>query len=147
MKTASLNLLSKNITADVLTSMMAFPSGSLDKKIIFLNSLIAPGVRGYIKVETDNDHNYLIQIQLSGLAEVQVLRSSRQTFVVWMVTDQDITKNIAQINNSTNFLSEKFITSFETVSSFRPTKIFITAEYNGHVQVPDTMVILSTGSF
>ena len=147
MKTITPNILNQNIITGLLAAMTILSFDSCAKRIAFLTSSIVPAARGYVKIKRDNNHNYVIQIHLSDLAEVTRLQPPRQTYVVWMTTDDDITKNIAQINNSTNFLSEKFITSFETVSSFRPTKIFITAEYNGHVQVPDTMVILSTGSF
>jgi hypothetical protein len=34
--------------------------------------------------------------------------------------------------------------SFETVSSIKPTKIFITAEVGGIVQYPDSQIVLTT---
>jgi hypothetical protein len=64
-----------------------------------------------------------------------------------MVTDQETAKNIGQFNSSKNFLSKKLKSSFETVSSFSPVKIFITAEDNADSQYPGTMDILTTEKF
>jgi hypothetical protein len=39
------------------------------------------------------------------------------------------------------------MSSFETVTSFQPTKIFITAEENESTQIPSEIIILTTNSF
>jgi hypothetical protein len=64
-----------------------------------------------------------------------------------MVTDRDITKNIGQIKSSTGILSRQLKASFESVSSFKPTKLFITAEDDPSTQSPGTQVVLSTDNF
>jgi hypothetical protein len=115
---------------------------SFAEEIHFLNSPIVPSATGDVKIKTDSDHNYVIQISISNLPEVTKLQPEKQTYVVWMVTDEDTIKNIAQINSSTHYLS-----SFETVSSFKPAKIFITAEDDANIQYPGTQVVLSTISF
>jgi hypothetical protein len=65
-----------------------------------------------------------------------------KTYVVWMLTDQGIMKNIGRVNSS-----NKLKVSFETVSSFKPIKIFITAEDDEDVQYPGQQVVLSTDKF
>jgi hypothetical protein len=64
-----------------------------------------------------------------------------------MVTDRQKTENIGQLNSSTSFLSKELKASFETVSSSKPTKIFISAENDGSIQYPGEQVVLSTNSF
>jgi len=64
-----------------------------------------------------------------------------------MVTDQEISKNIGQLNSSKSFLSKKLKATFETVSSFNPVKIFITAEDNADIQYPGMTGILTTDRF
>ena len=69
-----------------------------------------------------------------------------KTYVVWMETDETYVKNIGQINTSTGLLSKRLKSSFTTVSSIKPTKIFITAEEDGSIQYPGTTV-LTTANF
>lgn len=117
------------------------------KKVGFLSSSIVPAARGYIKVKRDINENYLIQVKISNLAEVNRLQPSKQVYVVWMITDHEITVNIGQIISSTTFLSTKLKASFKKVSSSKPIKIFITAEDEVNAQSPNEQVILTTDRF
>ena len=117
------------------------------KKVGFLSSSIVPAARGYVKVKRDINENYLIQVKISNLAEVNRLQPSKQTYVVWMITDREITVNIGQINSSTTFLSTKLKASFKKVSVSKPIKIFITAEEDAITQIPNEQVILTTDRF
>jgi hypothetical protein len=147
MKTTSLNKLIKNILLGALTTIMIFSFTACTRKIPFLTSLVVPAAKGYIIVRRDNNKNYVIRIHISNLAEATRLQPSKQTYVVWMVTDRQKTENIGQLNSSTSFLSKELKASFETVSSSKPTKIFISAENDGSIQYPGEQVVLSTNSF
>ena len=116
-------------------------------KISFQNSSVVPAARGDVKVKKDNNHNYVISISLANLAEVNRLQPPKNTYVVWMVTDDQLTKNIGQIKSSTGRFSSSLKASFKTVSSFKPSKIFITAEDDGDIQYPASQVVLSTNNF
>jgi len=117
------------------------------KKVGFLSSSVVPAARGYVKVKRDINENYLIQVKISNLAEVNRLQPSKQFYVVWMITDREITDNIGQIDSSTTFLSTKLKASFKSVSASKPIKIFITAEEDPITQTPDNRIILSTDRF
>jgi hypothetical protein len=147
MKAPRLISKTKNILLGILTTMMIFPFTSCARKVIFLSSSVVPAAQGYVKVKRDNNKNYVIQINISNLAEVSRLQTSKQTYVVWMTTDQEKTKNIGQLTSSTGFLSKQLKASFKTISSSRPTKIFITAENDGTAQYPDGQFVLSTEFF
>jgi hypothetical protein len=108
---------------------------------------VVPAARGDVKVKKDNNNNYRIQISLDDLAEPKRLEPSKHTYVVWMETADNVTKNIGQINSSTGFLSGKLKASFETVSSSKPTKIFLTAEDDASIQNPGTQLIITTSDF
>jgi hypothetical protein len=142
MKTKRLEKPSKNILLYVLSIMLIFSLGSCSTKALFLTSSVVPAAKGYVKVKTDKNNNYVIQMQISNLAGVERLQPAKQSYVVWMVTDQNNTKNIGRVNSS-----NKLKASFETVSSFKPVKIFITAEDDENVQYPDEQVVLSTDKF
>lgn len=130
-----------------LMLIIAFSLSSCTKKIAFLTSSIVPAARGYVYIKTDKNKNNVIDVHLTELAEVQRLQPARQTYVVWMLTDRDITKNIGQIKSSTGMMSKQLKASFETVSSFKPVKIFITAEDNADIQYPGSQIVLETDKF
>ena len=137
----------KSNLISVLFLAIIFTAVSCAKKMTFLNSSVVPAARGTVQVKRDNNHNYVIKLQLSDLAEVSRLQPAKQMYVVWMVTEQQQTKNIGQIKSSTGRLSKRLKASFETVSSFKPEKILISAEDQADVQYPGSMVVLSTSSF
>lgn len=147
MKMTKLNMPPKSIFLGVLITMTMCFFSSCVKKQTFLTSSVVPAARGYAIVKRDNNKNYFIELHLSNLAEVERLQTLKLTYVVWMVTDQDETKNIGQINSSKGFFTKKLKASFETVSSFKPTKIFITAENDPTIQYPAASVVLSTDKF
>src|SRR6188768_1092622 len=136
----------KKIFLCVIGVMTMFLFESCAKKVAFQASSIVPGAGGTVKVKKNNNNNYTIQVDLSDLAEPGKLEPAMKAYVIWMETDQEPVKNIGQINSSSSFLSKRQKASFETVSSIKPTKIFITAEDDGTVQYPGTQ-ILTTANF
>lgn len=120
---------------------------SCARKITFVTSSEAPAATGKVKIKKDNNNNYNIDISIRHLASSDQLTPPAKTYVVWIVTDKNETKNMGQINSSSGFLSSKLKASFNTVSSSKPTKVFITAEDNGDVFYPGNRVILTTDSF
>jgi hypothetical protein len=120
---------------------------SCAKKVSFQRSPMVPAAEGSVKLTKDSNKNYGIKIYLANLAEPTRLQPSKSSYVVWMETDENSTKNIGQINTSTGFMSSKLKATFETVSPVKPTKIFITAEDDPGIQYPGTQVVLTTQAF
>ncbi len=147
MKSIQAKSLTNSIFAIAAGIIILFYLSSCARKISFQNSSIVPAARGDVKIKKDNNNNYRIQISLNNLAEPKRLEPPKNTYVVWMETDNNATKNIGQINSSTGLLSSKLKASFETVSSTKPTKIFLTAEDDASVQYPGTQVIMTTSDF
>lgn len=147
MKSIQTKSLTNTILAIVAAMVVLFFFSSCARKISFQTSSVVPAARGDVKVKKDDNNNYSIQISLNNLAEPKRLDPSKNTYVVWMETSDNVTKNIGQINSSTGFLSNKLKASFETVSSTKPTKIFLTAEDDAAIQYPGTQVIMTTNDF
>ncbi|HKI88838.1 MAG TPA: hypothetical protein VKA38_07430 [Draconibacterium sp.] len=147
MKTEKLKSLAKNVFLGIFVIAMVIPLTSCAKKITFLNSSIVPGAEGYVKVKKDNNKNYIIKVEVSDLAEVEKVQSSQTTYVVWMETDEGNAENLGQLKSSTSFLSKRHTASLETVSSYKPVKIFITTENGTNVQYPGQQVVLTTDTF
>ncbi|MBK7712183.1 MAG: hypothetical protein IPJ37_15380 [Bacteroidales bacterium] len=110
----------------------------------FSTSSVVPAAEGSIKVSKDKNKNYVIKVLVTDLAGVERLQPQKQTYVVWMVTEEGLTKNLGQLNSSKSFLAKKLKASFKTVSSFKPVKIIITAENDQDAQYPSDMLVLST---
>jgi len=147
MKTQQLNKLTKNLFSGILVIAMMLFVTSCATSETFLNSSVVPGATGKVKVKKDGNQNYLIKLQVEDLASIERLQSSKQMYVVWMETERGNYENLGQLNTSTGFLSKQRTASLETVSSFKPVRLFITAENEKNVRYPDQETILTTGMF
>jgi len=142
MKTIKLNVLTRNLLMGVLAASMIIVFTECSRKVYFLSSSVVPAASGYVEVKKNRNKNYVIEVNVSNLAEASMLTPPKQTYVVWMVTDRDQTKNIGQIRSSSRLNA-----SLETTSSFKPVKIFLTAENDPTSNWPGEPVVLTTGNF
>jgi hypothetical protein len=147
MKKINLPPVTRSLLLIALIFGVLFLLNSCARKATFMTSSVVPAAEGTVKVKKDNNSNYDIHVSLTNLAEPNRLSPAKNLYVVWMDTDHNGTKNIGQINSSTGFLSGKLKASFETVSSFKPIKVFITAEDDASVAYPGTHLILTTANF
>lgn len=136
-----------NITLFIFTSIILFSFSSCARKASFQTSTVVPAARGSVKITKDKNENYSIDVHLIDLAEPGRLQPAKHIYIVWMVTDDNITKNIGQINSSSSLLSRTLKSSFKSVSAFKPIKVFITAEDVADIQHPDGQVVISTDNF
>ncbi|MEI6141435.1 MAG: hypothetical protein WCP85_19345 [Mariniphaga sp.] len=142
-----MNYKTEKISTVILITFFLFSLTACAKKVSFLTSSTVPAARGYVKINQDKNKNFDIQIRLSGLAEVQRLQPAKQGYVVWMISQENIAKNIGRLISSSGFFSKSLKASFETVSSLKPIKIFITAEEDINIQYPAGLNILTTNQF
>ncbi|WP_426063106.1 hypothetical protein [Flavobacterium sp. DSP2-3-1] len=145
--TIQLNLDIKKIFISALALIVFLSFASCSKNIAFQNSSIVPAAQGKVSVKKDSNKNNAIKIEITNLAEVTRLQPSKNVYVVWMETEDSVVKNIGQIKSDTGFMSSKLKANFETVTSFAPVKIFITAEDNADVQYPGMQLVLTTNKF
>jgi len=147
MKKAKLNYPTKHLFILLFASMILFSFDSYATKISFLSSSIVPAARGDVNVTMDKNKNFVIKVQIEGLAEVNRLQPSKHTYVVWILTDQELTKNLGQIVSIASQGEKKLKATFDVISPAKPIKIFITAENDGSVQTPGDTVVLTTDRF
>ena len=113
------------------------------KKIPFQTSAQVPAARGNVTCGKDKNNNYEIKLQLSFLAEPDRLQPPKNAYVVWMDSEQNSNPiNLGQIVGTS-----KLKIKFETVSSSKPKRIFITAENDPSVQYPGSYMVLETNNF
>ncbi|HTO15577.1 MAG TPA: hypothetical protein VLZ83_07390 [Edaphocola sp.] len=127
--------------------MMTILLTSCSQKITFLNSSVVPGAEGYVKVKKDNNKNYIIEVEVTDLAEVGKVHATNNSYVLWMETDQGNAENLGQLKSSTSFFSKRHSASLETASSYKPIKFFITTEEGINVQYPGDQIVLTTEKF
>jgi hypothetical protein len=140
-------IIKRNFFLSIGIVMMLFFLNSCAKKVSFQQSTVTPAAEGKVKIKKDKNNNYAIKIDLKNLAGPSRLQQPRSTYVVWMETESNGTKNIGRINSSSGFLSSKLKASFNTVTAFKPVRIFITGEDDADVQYPGTPVVLTTNNF
>lgn len=131
----------------ILASTLFFSAFACTSKYAFQTSASVPAARGDVKVKKDGNNNYLIKIAVTNLSEVKRLQPAKQAYVVWMVSDNNAMQNLGQINSSSSMLSSTLKASFQTVTSVKPHRIFITAEDDAGTSFPGTTMILTTNDF
>lgn len=147
MRTEKLNSFVMNILAGTIMVGVLPLFSSCATKTKFLTSSISPAVQGYAKVGRDNDQNYVIQIHILNLPEIENPQNSNQTYVVWMETNKGTNKNLGQLISSPKFSSKQLKASLKAVSPYKPIRIFITIEDRAYVQKPNSKIMISTGRF
>lgn len=143
MKTLYCTIGMKHILLTLTLLLVVFSISSCAKKIMFQTSSVIPAARGQVALKKDKNNNYQVQMTLSYLAEPERLSPAKNTYVVWVITEEnEIPVNLGQIIGTS-----KLKVKFETVISSKPKKIFITAENEASTQYPGNMVVLQTNDF
>lgn len=120
--------------------VVVFTFSACATKVSFLSSSVVPAAKGTVQVSKDHNKNYQIKVKIQDLAGSDRLTPPKNFYVLWLVTADNSTKNIGRINTSKSLSA-----SFETVTVYQPTKIFITAENEADVPDPSyTEVVLTT---
>ena len=96
-------------------------------------------------MKKDKNNNYSIDLDVKRLAEPKWLTPAKEMYIVWMKTEENGTKSIGQLKTSSGLFSGTLTSSLKTVSTFKPTGFFITAEDDAYIQYPVGQTVLSTG--
>ncbi|MEJ7768276.1 MAG: hypothetical protein WKF89_10735 [Chitinophagaceae bacterium] len=138
---------SQNVLTIALVALIILSFGSCARKIRFEPSPVVPAAQGRIKIKKDNNDNYALQVSITHLAEARRLEPPKETYVVWVETERNGTKNIGQMKSSSGLFSKKLKASLNAVTSYKPTRVIVTAEYDGSIQYPGPQVVLITNRF
>ena len=146
MKTITLKT-PKRIFSIALIFLLVLSLASCARKISFQTSSVVPAAEGSVKVKKDKNNNYSIDLNVIRLADPKRLEPSKSTYVVWIETEENGSKNIGSLNTSSSMFSKTLKSSLKTVSPFKPVSFFITAEDNADIQYPGSQVVLRTDRF
>lgn len=128
----------------VLAVLFLFATTSCSTKLKFATSSVVPAAQGSVKVTKDGNGNYDLDLNILHLTEPSRLSPSKELYVVWMETENNGIKNIGQLKSGTGFFSSTLKASFHTVTSFKPKRVFLTAENDAAIQSPGPQVVLTT---
>jgi hypothetical protein len=127
-----------------LLALLFFASCATRAK--FMGSTVVPAAEGSIKVKKDNNNNYAVRVEVENLSEPDKLPMARNVYVVWADTDNGV-QNLGRLNVDKGFISGKWKASLQTVTPYKPRRIFITGEDVATVSYPGSYVVLNTTSF
>lgn len=120
----------------ILSVVLIFLISSCATTVKFPVSSVTPAAEITAKIKKDKNKNFVILITTNYLASIERLSPPKHTYVVWMVTNDNVIKNIGQLK--TKNAKEG---SLNAVSSFEPAEIFLTAEDEGDVSNPQGIEI------
>ena len=129
-----------------LLSVFILMLTSCARTIQFNKSVVAPGAEGKVSVKEDKNDNYSFNIKVSNLAKPGDLTPPKSLYMVWLDTQGSGIKQLGQLKSTNPLFTKALKASMKTVSNFRPTRIFITAEDNAQVEYPTGQEVLSTGT-
>ncbi|MFV8838202.1 hypothetical protein [Salinimicrobium soli] len=112
------------------------------KSITFPTSEVVPAAEAVLNVDKNKSDNYEVKLDIDNLASPDRLTPSRRNYVVWLVTQKHGTINIGNLR-----VSKKNKASLETVTPYKPIRVFITAEDTPKAVLPSTQVVLDSGKF
>jgi len=127
--------------------LIGFSLTSCSKKIQFANSAVVPAAQGSVKIQKDDNRNYVMEVNIINLAHPERLQPPKPIYVVWMETENAGTKNIGQLKIESSFFSNNLEGTLKAVTAFKPTRFFITAEERADILLPGMQVVLKTNTF
>ena len=92
---------------------------------------ITPAAEITAKIKQDKNKNYVVEVTANSMASATRLNPPKSTYVVWIVTENNGTKNIGQLKSKNGKKSY-----LKTISPYYVNEIFITAEDQGDISYP-----------
>lgn len=109
-------------------------------KMTFVNSTIAPAATGKIAVKKDKNANYVVSVEVANLAPSKNLDPPKNTYLVWMESNDRTVRKLGQISPSGRALEAKLTAT----AVANPDVVFVSAEDNAEVEYPAGPTVLTT---
>tara|TARA_R110000868_G_scaffold306217_2_gene567269 strand:- start:277 stop:672 length:396 start_codon:yes stop_codon:yes gene_type:complete len=105
----------------------------------FPTSTTIPAAEIVAKSKTDKNNNTVIEVTAKNLASADRLDPPKESYVVWITTEDNGTKNIGLLNSKNG---SKAV--LKTSTPFKVREIYITAENQGNISYPAGIEISRT---
>jgi hypothetical protein len=123
----------------IMSAILMFIITSCSTTTKFPVSSVTPAAVITANVKQDKSNNHIISVTAKNLASAERLSPPKKTYVVWITTRDNGVKNIGQLKGKNDKAS-----TLETLTSFDPMEIIITAESEGDVSYPAGIEISRT---
>ncbi len=130
----------KSLRTLTVTLMAIISLQACTPKMTFSNSTIAPAVSGNVRVKKDKNANYIVNVDVANLAPSKNLDPPKNTYLVWMESDDRSVRKLGQLNPSGKALQAKLTAT--AVS--KPDVVFVSAEDNADVEYPAGPTVITT---
>lgn len=105
----------------------------------FPTSVITPAAEIVAKTSTDKNNNTTIEVTAKNLASADRLDPPKKSYVVWITTEDNGTKNMGLLNSKNG---SKAV--LKATTPFKVKEIYITAEDQGNISYPAGIEISRT---
>ena len=120
----------KNLKTKTLLALVVILS-SCAMVTKFPVSIVTPAADIVVSRQHDQNGNVKIKVVARNLASVERLSPPQTVYVVWVVSENDGIRNIGQLKNKNAKTAE-----IDTLTPFKFTEIFITAESQANMTYP-----------
>lgn len=129
----------KTIKNVILSLVLMFMVASCTSTTKFPVSSVTPAAEITVNVKQDKSNNSVISVSAEHLASAERLSPPKNIYIVWITTSDNGVKNIGQLKGKNGKTA-----TLETLTSFVPVEIFITAENEGSISYPSGIEISRT---
>jgi hypothetical protein len=119
-------------------ALLIWPFGGGGKKVQMMAGRQTPGARGVVTVQQGDNGNRELDVKVQSLALPSSLTPPASAYVVWIQEPGQQPENLGQIQLDSHENGELHVKT-----PFARFKVFITAEENAQVHVPQGIQVLS----
>jgi hypothetical protein len=124
--------------SSVLLTIVFFAISSLAaKKFPMTAATIVPGARGVVEIDKDKNGNTRVNMEVQFLANPESLTPPASVYVVWLLQKDGSPENQGQLK-----VDKKLKANFKTVTPVKSFDLFVTAERDSTIKVPNGAEVL-----
>jgi hypothetical protein len=128
----------------ILLAFVVIALTSCGKKISFLPSTVIPTAKGYVKIKSDKNNNYVVRLQVKDIVKSKDLQPGKKTYVVWVETKENRAHHLGKLESSKGIFSKTRKGKLESVTAAKPVRVYVTAEDNSTPQFPSEVILTTT---
>lgn len=112
--------------------------GGSGQKVQMMSGTLTPAAQGTITIRKGKNDNTAVNINTQNLAKPSSLTPAENVYVVWIQPPGQDAQNHGMLRVNKNLAGD-----LETETPYKRFKIFITAEQNAQIQMPQGPTVLS----